>query len=269
MVPKLDDICQALEGIAPTGLAESWDNPGLQVGEFSKKVDRILISLDPTMDALREASCRKAQVLITHHPLIFASLSSIRPERYPGCVIFEAIRRGIAIVAVHTNLDLAIGGINDKLADLLGLRDVGVLIEKEGWSVQNTGLGRIGDLVDPLPLSNIVQRVKKILGIETVRVLGDGNKRMSRVAVVGGSGAGTIATSAEKGADLLVTGDVRHHQAMEAGILGLALIDGGHFYTERAALRFFAKDLRSAFKYKGWNVSVEVFEDERDPFRYE
>jgi len=269
MVPKLKDILNMLEEIAPSYAAEEWDNPGLQVGYPSQEINKIIISLDPTLKAVKKASKSNAQLLFTHHPLIFKFLSCINKEIYPGNVISEALKEGISIVAAHTNLDVAQGGINDMLANLFSLNNIEVLWKRDDLKLDNAGIGRIGDLPEPMKLATMVKTVKAVLDAGRVRVVGLKNIEVRRVAVVGGSGGGMVSMVFKKGADLLITGDVRHHEALEAKTLGLALIDGGHFHTEKAALRLFADHLQGSFKDLRWDVIIEVFSDEKSPMRYE
>ena len=269
MVPKLNAILEILEEIAPSTAAEEWDNPGLQVGRLSQEIERILIALDPTLKALREAFKRKAQLLLTHHTLIFRPISSLNQNTYPGDVISEALEKGIAIVSAHTNLDVVQGGINDILADLFGLQNSEVLEIRNDLGINGAGLGRIGHLPTPIKLPQVIKRVKEVLGTERIRVFGHKNRKIARVAVVGGAGGEMVPTAAKKGADLLLTGDVRHHEALEAERLGLALIDAGHFHTEKAALGPFAESLRRAFMKRNMEVVVEVYRDETGPTRFE
>jgi len=136
MTHQLKDMLAILDGIAPFSNAEEWDNPGFQVGFLSDEIKKVLISLDPTVMALQKAGERNAQLLLTHHPLIFKGLTSINPDTYPGCVITDAIRSRISIVAVHTNLDMAKGGINDILAGMIGLQDIEALLIKEAIEIE-------------------------------------------------------------------------------------------------------------------------------------
>ena len=269
MLPRLKDIFDVLEQLAPSLAAEDWDNPGLQVGCFSQVIKKILISLDPTISALREAARRNAQLLLTHHPLVFGSLSHINLEVYPGNVICEALRKQVSIIAVHTNLDVVQGGINDTLAGLFSLEGLEVLQKREDSIIGDVGLGRIGNLLEPVTLSAMTDNVKAVLGLERVKVMGQRGRKIKRIAVVGGAGGGLVSISSRKGADLLITGDVRHHEALEAETLGLALIDGGHFHTEKAALWPFGNCLKNTLANRGWSISVEVYENEKEPMRYE
>ena len=263
MIPKVRDVLGLLEKVAPTQLAESWDNPGLQVGSYSQKIRKIFLALDPTLRALKAASKQNAQVLLTHHPLIFKGLSHIDISVYPGNVMIEALKREISVIAAHTNLDIAHGGINDILADLLDLQHIEVLDELVDKG--ETGLGRIGDLHKATKLSVVAKDIKKILGAKRLKIVGHGDVLIHRLAVVGGSGGNMVSLAYKKGADLLLTGDMGHHHALEAKALGIALIDGGHFCTEKTAFRIFAERLKDMLSDQGWKVTVEVDEDEIDP----
>ena len=268
-IAKLKDILDILEEIAPVSTAEDWDNPGLQVGDYSREVKTIFFSVNPTLEALEEASKKRADMLLTHHPLIFRPLFHLDRGSYPGNVIFEAYKRGISVVSVHTNLDVAQGGINDMLARLFGLRDVDVL-QKGGESrVNGVGLGRIGFLPRPVSLSAMTKTVKARLGIKAVKVVGNKKSVIKRVAFVGGSGGSLVSVAAARGADLLITGDVSHHEALSAQDLGLAVIDAGHFHTEKAALWLFAEQFRERVRELGWRLRIDRFENEKDPMRYE
>jgi len=265
MIPRLKDILDLIENFAPSRLAETWDNPGLQVGSFTQAITKILLSLDPTLKALRSARNLNAQVLLTHHPLIFRPLSHLENSSYPGNVIFEAIKNEIAVVAAHTNLDTAWGGINDILADIFELRDVVILKEIEEES--GFGLGRIGDLPETMEMSVLVEKVKNVLGTDKLRIVGQANQLINRMAVVGGSGGSLVSAAFKKGADLILTGDVSHHNALEAEFSGLALIDGGHFRMEKVAFDIFGNRLKSLIAERGWEMTVEVNINEDDPMR--
>jgi dinuclear metal center YbgI/SA1388 family protein len=267
MFPKVTEVLALLEEIAPSQLAESWDNPGLQVGSPSQEITRILATLDPTPQAIRFAEERQAQLLLTHHPLIFKPLRSVDFSVFPGEVILEAARKGISVIAAHTNLDAAKGGLNDILAELLGLKNLEVLDELKPTMNASceVGLGRVGDLPNDLSLSELVDRVKEALGTKKLRILGDQRARVRRIAVVGGSGGSLLPLAKKKGADLLLTGDVGHHQALEARLLGIGLLDGGHFSMEKVAFSIFARRLGEMMADRQWAVAVELVEEEVDP----
>ena len=265
---KLSDILDLLEELAPNSLAEDWDNPGLQVGKKSQTIHKILIALDPTLQALKTATQIKAQLLLTHHPLIFKPLFHLDQEVFPANVIFEAIRTGTSIIAAHTNLDRSQGGINDMLAQLFGLQHATVLQKMTDLNDHGVGLGRIGLIPESKSLDEMVETVKEKLGLQTTKLVGRGDQPINRIAVVGGSGGGFVATAAEAGADLLITGDLGHHHALEAENLGLALIDGGHFHTEKAALSLFTDRFKKILKNRNWEATIEFFQTERCPITY-
>jgi dinuclear metal center YbgI/SA1388 family protein len=256
MRPRITDLLDLLDEIAPSSTSEEWDNPGLQVGNLFGETDRIVLSLDPTLEAVRETAGRRAQVLLSHHPLLFRPISCLDRDRSPGNVISEALTNGISLIAAHTNLDVALGGINDILADLLDLTDLQFLQKTSKGG--DAGLGRIGTLPEPMTLGRFTELLKATLSADTVHVVGEADVMVNRVAVVGGSGGSMVPVASQMHADLLVTGDVTHHQALEARNLGLALIDAGHFRTERAALKAFAGRLMSALKERHWDAEVEL-----------
>ena len=266
MTPKVKDILALLEKIAPAGTAEAWDNPGLQVGNPSLEVKKILTALDPALSVVREASRRQAQLILTHHPLIFPSLSCLNREVYPGDAIFKACEAGIALAAAHTNLDMAEGGINDMLASLFHLKNIQVL--QKNLLHPSKGLGRIGELHEPEPLFSFAQRIKPLLGARVLGVCGGKEKLLRRVAVVGGSGGSLVPQAASMGADVLVTGDVSHHDALRAKTLGLALIDAGHFETEKAAFVLFSDRFKELLHREGWDVRVEALHEEENPMQW-
>jgi dinuclear metal center YbgI/SA1388 family protein len=263
MIPTLGDFLRLIERIAPVRLAEPWDNPGLQIGDSEQQIKKICSSLDPTLAALKNASKSNAQVLFTHHPLIFKSISHIEVNTYPGRILAQAAQKNISVVTAHTNLDVAEGGINDILANLFTLQNVEVLQPHN--EEPGIGLGRIGDLPEPMDLFSFLKVVKKRLDADHIRLVGQKTRPMRRVAVVGGSGGSLVSLAAKKGADALITGDVGHHAALEAESFGIALIDGGHFHTEKAAFNIFCNNLEDFFRKEGWEVGVEIDSTQMDP----
>lgn len=266
MIPGLSDILELLEEVAPSRLAEPWDNPGLQVGSYTQSIKKIYAALDATPESLQSARMNDAQLLLTHHPLIFKPISRLDRDVFPGNTILEAGKRDIAIVSAHTNLDVAVGGINDILADLLGLERVEVLQEMEGF--EGVGLGRVGDLKNSRAVPELLEDLKRILDVDQLRVVGKTDQKVRRIAVVGGSGASLSSLASQKGSDMLLTGDVGYHHAVEAQLLGIVLIDGGHFHTEKAAFTVFAKRFGEMIRARGWECLVEVDDEECDPVSF-
>ena len=267
MFPNLKEVINIIDEIAPFALAEKWDNSGLQVGSFDKIIKKILVALDPTFEAVCRASSSDAQLLITHHPLLFRDVVCIDPDTYPGDVINEAIKKDIAIIAAHTNLDSARMGISHLLAQKIGLVDVEVLEPKAFHGKEGYGFGVIGNLPESVDLLSASRIIKNSMGIDAVKVTGSNESTVQRIAVVGGSGRDYIEIAAQKNADLLITGDIGHHNALTAKTLNINLIDAGHYATERAALTGFIKNLEDMFKSKKMDINLELYEDETDPVR--
>ncbi len=265
MIPTTEDFLQLIERIAPMKLAEPWDNPGLQIGDSGQRIKKIFSALDPTPEALIHAADIDAQILFTHHPLIFKSVSRIEINAYPGSILARAARRRISIVCAHTNLDVAKGGINDILANVLGLQDVEILLPNA--LEPSSGLGRVGNLPAPLAFDDFMADVMERLGTDHIQLAGPTKKSIRRVAVVGGSGGSLLPHAVRRGADVLLTGDIGHHTALEAKFLDIALIDGGHFHTEKIAFRIFCNTLGDSLKKEGWETQIETDGMEVNPVR--
>jgi dinuclear metal center YbgI/SA1388 family protein len=266
MARPLRDICSLIEKGAPLSLAEAWDNVGLQVGSLNKETEKVLLALDPTREALEKAHDMGAKLIITHHPLIFSPIKRIDPDCFPGDLLAMAVEKDITIVSYHTNLDRAASGINHALAQLLELKEITVLDPVPG--TEGCGLGRIGAVTGSKTLSGLAALVAERLKTNDLRLTGKPRRRVRRAAVLGGSGGAFITLAHGAGADVLITGDVGYHHALEAERLGISVIDAGHFETERAAFRAWAKGLEDDFKGRGWEVDVFFFEGEHSPFTY-
>ncbi|NLD35572.1 MAG: Nif3-like dinuclear metal center hexameric protein [Desulfatiglans sp.] len=267
MSASLKKVIDIIDEIAPFSLAEEWDNPGLQIGSPDMDISKILVALDPTMETLKMAVSVNSQLIITHHPLLFHSISHIDLKSFPGNFINEAIKNNISVIAAHTNLDNAKMGINQILAIKLGLTDWEILEPKGLNGMAGYGIGIIGYLGEPVDLYSYAMKVKECLNTKTVRVTGPDDVRIRCVASVGGSGRDYIAKAKEKGADLIVTGDIGHHDALNARALGINVIDAGHFYTERAALTGFIDQIRERLETQGIDIMVELYKGEADPVR--
>lgn len=361
-------IVQLMEKLAPRKLAMDWDNPGLAVGDFSKDISKILLTLTVTEEAIEYAKTNGFDMIISHHPLFFRPVKALRQDLPLGKIVYTAIKHDITIYSSHTNMDIAEGGVNDVLAKVLELTDVRVLQEThedqlkkivvfvpkdyqdvvrqamgdagaghignyshcsfnahgfgtfkplEGtkpfignqgelerveevrletivlesqlkrvinsmikshpyeevafdiYPVENTGkvlgLGRLGYLENPLTLKDFCSLVKKKLDVEHLRIVGDLDKTISKVALCGGAGSDLINRASFLGADVLLTGDIKYHEALDAKALGIALIDAGHFSTENLVLPVLETYLATEIGALGKKVDISVFKDE-DPF---
>jgi dinuclear metal center YbgI/SA1388 family protein len=365
---RVQDLLGLLHGLYPPDLAEDWDNVGLQVGDPTATVERVLVALDPGGAAVSAAAAHGAQLLVTHHPLLFKPLRRLTPDDPVGRVVWQAVRSGVAIAAVHTNLDVAADGLNRWLADRLELAGAEPLLSPPGHLLKlavfvpvdhaeavaaalfaggagqlggydqcsfqasgigtfrpgpdttpfigktgqrerveevrletivpqrrlskvldklinahpyeevaydliplanqlpGVGLGRIGRLAEPMSLAALADRVKTALESSSLRLVGAPDRSIAKVAVCGGSGAGLVQEARRRGADVLVTGDVKYHEARLAEELDLALLDAGHFATERLAVGELAARLGEEASARGWRLDVLVHDGERDPF---
>ena len=258
------DILNFIEGIAPPYMKMDWDNCGLLCGRKDKEVQKILVALDPFRNVIREAIDLGADLIVTHHPLIFsAPLMAVNEDTETGRCVLELMEHGIAAINAHTNLDQAPGGINDVLAQTLGLSGIEVLSPDGTDTVGRPyGLLRAG-FVEEQPLEQFLAVVKENLRCDGLRYC-DGGRPVRRVAVGGGSCGGAFAEAAAHGCDTLVTADVKYNQFRSAYEVGINLIDAGHFHTENPTMPVLAEKLRSAFP----EVEVLFSENHRDCMRF-
>ena len=372
MSVKLQVIMEALEQLAPRRLAEEWDRVGLQLGQGAQEIRRVLVALDVTEAVAAEAKEVQADLIVAHHPFIFKPLEQIHTDRFPGNLLQQFLRDNVALIAAHTNLDYADGGLNDWLAEALELQKVEVLqagpeekllklvvfvpeeaVEgvrealaragaghigryshcsfqsagegaflplegtkpykgKQGrlertpeirletilpqrisgrvlramlrshpyeevaydlYPLANErregGLGRIGLLPKELTLAELARQVAQKLDLPGVRLVGDSQKIICKAAVCGGAGASLIGKAAFRGADVLITGDIKYHEAQQAQNSDLALLDAGHFGTEKLMVGKVAQYLQAQSVAGKWNVEVIAAQSERDVFSWE
>lgn len=232
---KVADVVRAMKTLAPIELAEEWDNVGLLIGNSEKEVHKILIMLDFDQQGLDEALEVGADMIITHHPVIMSGISSITDP-----LLLSVIENKISICSMHTNLDSADEGVNQVLAETIGLSDIEP-IDFDGV------FGRIG-YVDECTLSEFIQSIKLALDIEHVRYVGSKRNMVSKVAVLGGAGADFIPNAKIAGCDVYITADLKYHQAQMAEKMGINVIDAGHFETENPVIYKIARYLRSSFE---------------------
>jgi len=230
------EVMAGLSRVVPPSLAEEWDNSGPQTGSLGKKIRSVLVSIDLDAAVLKEAVRLKADLVVTHHPLIFKPLKSVLDDDPASSLLRELIRRDIAVYAMHTNLDRT---FNTTLARAIGVKDNRPL-EPAGVSAplnRDPGTGSWGRLARPLSLEAFLSLVRKRLGCGFLRVAGPRPKKILTVACCGGSGGSLIGPKLKKlGIDCFLTADIRHHDGLKAAGLGLCVVDAGHFHTERVLL---------------------------------
>jgi dinuclear metal center YbgI/SA1388 family protein len=356
---KVKDIVKIIESFFPEQLAESWDNVGLQIGSYRAPVSRVLVALDLDKEVLQYALDQKADMIITHHPLFFTGIKSINYEQSQGSLLKGIIEAGITVYAAHTNLDAGERGLNQILAERIGLQDIKPLdkghsealyklvvyvpieheeavreaihgaggghlgrytdcsfrskgtglfrplagsrpfIGREGiqeeieeyrletvvtqpglekvlqemvkahpyeevaydiYLLENQGrvfsLGRTGKLACEMSLQEFCNQVKMSLGLETLRVVGDMNQPVKKIAVVSGAGASFISKAQSQACDVLLTGDLKYHEAKEAEARGLAVIDAGHQGTEHIMADYLRDLLKEESKKQGLDLEA-------------
>ena len=369
MPVKCGDIMAELELLAPKHLAEDWDNIGLLLGNPEQDIHKVLVTLDVDQAVVAEAIKTGANMLVSHHPLLFKGITSIRTDSAAGSMLATLLKNDIAVYAAHTNLDSAAGGVNDVLAQKLNLQGVVPLstvyqeklhklvvfvpashLEKvrtamteagaghignyshctfqtqgigtflplagtapfigeqdklefvEEYRLETiipakirsqvisamiaahpyeevaydeylllnagarSGLGRVGNLSEPMPLAIFVAEVKKALGIHSLKAAGPGSAVISKVAICGGSGAGLVKNALKAGAQVLVTGDVKYHDAQAAVAAGLCIVDAGHFATEQPVVTRVVDYLNQCAGKKHWNVPIFANKTNQDVF---
>ena len=223
---KVKDIVAVIEEFAPLSIQEGWDNSGLCVGSPEDEVTSALFALDCTEQLVDEAIACGADMIITHHPLIFSGLKKISPEDQVGAAVIKAIKNGIAIYAAHTNADKVIAGVSGAMAAKLGLCDVRIL-DEDG---EGTGLGVVGDLSQPLTADEAVALVKEKFGLKMLKASRPSDGLISRVAMCGGSGSSLIGAARRSGAQLYISGDISYHNFFTPE--GFMIMDIGHYESE-------------------------------------
>lgn len=367
---RIQDLVGLIHKLYAPELAEDWDNVGLQVGDPGRPLHRVMVALDPGLEAVEAARDAGAQALVTHHPLLFKPVKRLTPDDAVGKVLWTAVRDDVAIISAHTNLDCAVDGLNSWLAQKMGVEQaiplqavagdylklvvfvpvghedavadalfsagggqigaydqcsfrsrgegtfrpgpgtqpyIGTLGQREKAEevrletiipkrkllrvlekmqkvhpyeevaydllplqnqVPGAGLGRIGRLAQQTSLGEFAARVKESLGCDHLRLIGADQMPVRKVALCGGSGAFLLQTAHRQGADVLVTGDVKYHEARQAEELGIALIDAGHFATEQLMIEQVTQSLQAAARQLNWGVAFEAYTGEEDPFRF-
>ena len=220
---KAKDISLIIEEFAPLGTQEPWDNSGFCIGSPEQEIKGVMIGFDCTPELIEAAVAADANMIITHHPLIFSGIKKINPDTFIGKCITLAITHGIVIYSAHTNADKAEGGVTALMAQRLGLRDITPLDE--------TSLALIGKLPSPVEPEELSAFVKQAFGIERLRSSRLVGEPVSKVAVCGGSGSSFIPQAMEAGVQLFITGDISYHHFFCPE--GFMVMDIGHYESER------------------------------------
>lgn len=242
---KCEEIISCLEEVSPRTFAESWDNVGLLCGREEQEVTRVYLAVDATREVVEAAIAGKADMLLTHHPLIFHPVKQIRGSDFLGSRILDLAENHICCYAMHTNFDVM--GMADAVADELSLLDRKVLSVTYEDDISKEGIGRIGALPAPVSLAECAAYVKQTCHVEHVRVFGNPSEAVVMAAVCPGSGKSVIADAIRAGADVLITGDIDHHDGLDAMEQGLSIIDAGHYGLEKIFVPYMEEFLHRKF----------------------
>lgn len=225
------EILKEIEKTYGRDYACSWDNVGLLVGRDDKEVSRIYIALDATDEVVEACVEQKIDLLITHHPLIFSGMKRINNQDFVGRRVLSLARNDISYYAMHTNYDVA--GMADLCANLLGWKQCEVLEETgKNADEEAVGIGKVANFSEEMTLRELCEQVKEVFSLSKVTVYGDLTKKIHRAAICPGSGKSLIKEAIAKQADVLITGDIGHHEGIDAVACNLAVIDAGHYGIE-------------------------------------
>lgn len=256
---KVHEIISSLSELAPFEYAQGWDNVGLLAGSKEKEVSSVFVAVDATDEVIEKALECGADMLLTHHPMIFSAMKRVVDDDFIGRRIIKLIKSDMAYVAMHTNFDIM--GMADAAADELKLRKCEVLHVTFEDEIAQAGLGRIGVLPREMSLREFADVVKITFHVPTVRIYGDPDTPIMKVAILPGSGRSEIDDAIRGGADVFITGDVDHHSGIDALAKGLCVIDAGHYGIEKLFIsymeEFIGRNLKGIRVYK---------EDIKEPF---
>ena len=253
MTFKVKDVTDVIEAFAPLALQEKWDNSGLCVGSPHAEVSSVLLGLDCTEELVDEAIACGADMIVTHHPLIFSGLKMISPEDQVGAAVIKAVKAGISIYAAHTSADKVISGVSGAMAARLGLTDVEIL-DEDG---EGTGLGVVGNLPHPVSSEEALALVKEAFNLKTLRCSRPIEGKIGRIAMCGGSGGSLIAAARRSGARLYISGDISYHNFFTPG--DFMIMDIGHYESEIEIVDILFSLLRKNFPTFAVRITQNIY----------
>lgn len=246
-MPTVNEINNYFMEKIPYSMKEDFDNVGFLAGNAGNEVTRVLTALDITSEVIEEARRLGAQLIVSHHPLIFFAAKSVTTVSTTGRKVYSLLKNDISAICLHTNLDCVQGGVNDELMRVLGGRVIGILGEaKRADDGSEYGLGRIGELDKAMSFGDFLTQTKNALSAKGLRYYNAGCE-VKRIGVLGGSGGNEIAEAIACSCDTYISGDIKHDNFLEAMECGINLIDAGHFPTENIVIPLIKKMLFDAF----------------------
>ncbi len=268
LLQVMEFLCE----LAPPSLAEDWDNVGLLVGDSSVHVSSVLTCLTLTPNVAEEAIARQAQLVVSHHPVLFRPVQRLTTETDEGRLLLKLIQAGVAVYCPHTSYDSAENGINQQLARLFDLQGIQPLRPMTNTATTTTsesasgsiGSGRWGLLPQPLSLREVIEQTKMLLRLDQLQYVGNLDRSITRLGIACGSAAEFLRDAVRFGCEALLTGEARFHSCLEAQSADIALVLPGHYATERPAMESLADRLRQRFP----QLNVQASKREFDPVQY-
>lgn len=270
---KVREIADIMEKEVPSALQEEWDNSGLLIGFEDKAVNKILTCLEADKRIVEEAVSINADMIITHHPLIFQGIKSLRDCDYKSDMIMNIIEKGISVYSCHTPFDKVKGGNNDIICERLGLTSIKNLKENDVLSpskmaarYDEADIGRIGEFREAMTYRQVIQLAAERLdmSIRQLRAIGSIDTEIKKVGICTGAGADLAGMAADAGCQLFITGDVKYHEATDALRSGICILDAGHYGTEKffaeAMKRLLDKKLNEGVQVVSSQISLDPFE---------
>lgn len=260
-MPKLQEIINCIESIAPLEYQENYDNSGLTLGNIETEIKGILISLDINESVIDEAIKKEFNLIIAHHPVIFQAIKKISNQNNTGKCLLKAINNNIAIYIAHTNLDNVLYGVSGYMAKTLNLENISILKEKKkidslspkNLDLTKIGAGIIGELQKSIPGIEFLTYIKNVLGLKFIKHSTITNKKLKRVAICGGSGSEVIPEAISKKADVIITADVKYHTFFDMGS-EIFIADIGHYESEVHTKKLLSSILSQSF------IDTEILE---------
>ncbi len=252
---RCDEIIESLERLSPSSFAEDYDNVGLLAGRGDKEVHKVYIALDATDEAIEEAVRLKADMLITHHPLIFSPLRKVNTDDFIGRRVVKLIQNDISYYAMHTNFDVM--GMADAAADEIRLKDRQVLSITYEDEIAKEGIGRYGRLPQIMTLEECASYIKQIFNLESIKIYGAPEAAIEWAAISPGSGKSMIRPAITAGAEVLITGDIEHHEGLDAVSQGLNIIDAGHYGLEKIFVPYIQEYVKREYPQMIINTAKE------------
>ena len=265
MAQQVVDFVKLIESHAPVSYKEDYDNVGLMVGDSGEEVRGILFSMDTTMKVIDEAIEKGANLIVSHHPMLFMRPDHITMGTLQGKKIIKLIKNGINVYAAHTNLDSVKGGMNDTIVRMFDYLDFDIIEQCE--FDHDSGIGRMVFLRRSVTLREFIEKTMGVLGVENLRYSGDLDKMVRRVAIINGSGQSYIHQALGQGADCILTGDTTYHHVQELEEMGIAVIDPGHFASEQSVFFKIMKGMAKEF-VKESGIPIYFSEAEKDPYAF-